>query len=105
MTYPLFLAAAVFEILGCWLAMAALRGPTHWLWLPALLALGAFAALLALTGSGSAGRTFAVYGGIYIAAAVAFMVLIERVTPDRWDLIGVGLCLAGAAVIFFGPRG
>ncbi len=104
MTFPLYIAAAVFEILGCWLVMAALRGPGLWLWLPALAALGAFAWLLALTDTGSAGRTFAVYGGIYIAVAAAFMVGIERVVPYRWDIIGVVLCLVGAAVIFFGPR-
>ena len=25
--------------------------------------------------------------------------------PDRWDLIGGAICLIGAAVIIFGPRG
>ena len=29
----------------------------------------------------------------------------EGIRPDRWDMIGVALALAGAAVIFFGPRG
>ena len=59
--------------------------------------------MLALTDTGSAGRTFT-YGGIYIASAVALKVAIERVVHNRWDIIGVMLCLAGAAVIFFGPR-
>ncbi|MCC7267928.1 MAG: hypothetical protein IT546_11380, partial [Caulobacteraceae bacterium] len=26
------------------------------------------------------------------------------VRPDRWDLIGVAICLVGGAVILFGPR-
>ncbi len=105
MTFPLYFAAAAFEILGCWLVMFAMRGAGLWPWLPALASLAAFAALLALTDTGSAGRTYAVYGGIYIAAAFAFMVLVERVLPDRWDIAGVAICFAGAAMIFFGPRG
>ena len=100
----LFLAAATCEIGGCYLAWQAWRLNELWLWLPALMVLGLFAWLLALTGSDSAGRTFAAYGGIYIVASLVFMVIIERVQPDRWDLAGGILCLLGAAVIFFAPR-
>jgi small multidrug resistance family-3 protein len=25
--------------------------------------------------------------------------------PDRWDAIGAAICLAGVAVIMYGPRG
>jgi len=100
-----FFGAAVFEIGGCYLAWLALRQNQPWLWVSALFCLALFALLLALTGTESAGRAFAVYGGIYIAASVAFMVGVERVRPDMWDLAGVLICLCGAAVIFFAPRG
>jgi len=105
MHFLLFFGAAIFEIGGCYLVWQAVRGLQTWLWLPALVALGVFALLLALTGTENAGRAFAVYGGIYIAASIAFMVAVERVLPDRWDLAGLALCLAGAALIYFGPRG
>ena len=105
MTFLLFLAAAVFEIGGCYLIWLAMKGGQPWLWLPALLALGLFGYLLSLAGTDSAGRAFAIYGGIYILASVAFMAGIEGVRPDRWDMVGVGLALAGAAVIYFAPRG
>jgi small multidrug resistance family-3 protein len=105
MQFALFFGAAAFEIAGCFLVWQAIRQGTLWLWLPAMLCLALFAALLALTGTESAGRAFAVYGGIYIAASVAFMAQVERVRPDAWDLAGVTICLLGAAVIFFGPRG
>ena len=101
----LFILAAGFEIGGCYLVWQALRSNTLWLWLPAILALGAFAWLLALTGAESAGRAFAIYGGIYIAASLVFMAVVEGIRPDRWDLIGASICLVGAAVIFFAPRG
>ena len=101
----LFAAAAVFEIGGCYLVWQALRFGQVWYWAPAVVLLGLFAWCLALTGTDSAGRIFAVYGGIYIAASVLFMVTIERVRPDIWDIAGVLICLLGAAVIYFGPRG
>ena len=105
MPIAMFVGAAVFEIAGCYLVWIAMRQGHLWLWAPALMCLALFAALLALTGSDSAGRAFAVYGGIYIAASVAFMAGVEKVRPDLWDLTGVAICLLGAAVIFFAPRG
>jgi small multidrug resistance family-3 protein len=105
MRFALFFAAAILEIAGCFLVWQAWRQGPVWLWAPALVALGAFAWLLALSGMDSAGRTFAIYGGIYVLASVAFMVWVEGVRPDRWDLAGIMLTLAGAAVIFFAPRG
>jgi drug/metabolite transporter superfamily protein YnfA len=44
------------------------------------------------------------YGGIYIAASLAWLWTIEGVRPDRWDVTGAAICLIGAAVILFGPR-
>jgi small multidrug resistance family-3 protein len=105
MTFALFFAAAVFEIGGCYLVWMAVRQEQPWLWLPALAALGLFAFILAQTGMDSAGRAFAIYGGIYILASIAFMAGFEGIRPDRWDMIGASLALAGAAVVFFAPRG
>ena len=104
MRIVLFLAAALLEIAGCYLVWQAWRQGNSWLWLPALAALAGFAWLLAISGMDSAGRTFAVYGGIYVAASLAFMVWGEGIRPDRWDILGVALTLAGASVIFFAPR-
>ena len=43
-------------------------------------------------------------GGVYIAASLLWLWAIEGVRPDRWDLAGATICLAGAAIILFGPR-
>jgi small multidrug resistance family-3 protein len=51
-----------------------------------------------------AGRAFAAYGGIYIVASLAWLWAVEGVRPDRWDIAGSVLCLAGAAIIIAGPR-
>lgn len=74
------------------------------LWLlPGLASLIAFAWLLTLVpGDIAAGRAFAAYGGIYIAATLAWLMLVEGLRPSIWDLAGVTLCLAGASVILLG---
>ena len=43
-------------------------------------------------------------GGVYIAASLCWLWAVEGMRPDRWDAIGAGICLIGAAVILFGPR-
>ena len=64
----------------------------------------AFAWLLTLVPTDAAGRAYAAYGGVYIGASLLWLWLAEGARPDRWDAIGAGLCLAGAAVILWGPR-
>jgi small multidrug resistance family-3 protein len=51
------------------------------------------------------GRAYAGYGGVYVAASLAWLWAIEGVPPDWWDVAGVALCLLGAAVILFGRHG
>jgi small multidrug resistance family-3 protein len=105
MTYLIFCAAALAEIAGCFAFWAWWRLDKSVLWLaPGLLALIAFAWLLALVDSDAAGRTYAAYGGIYIAASLLWLWLAEGVRPDRWDVAGAAICLAGASLILFAPR-
>lgn len=100
-----YVGAAAAEIAGCFAFWAWLRQGQSILWLiPGLGALALFAWLLTLVEAPHAGRTYAAYGGVYIAAALAWLWAVEGVRPDRWDLIGVAICLLGAAVILLGPR-
>lgn len=97
--------AAIAEIAGCFAVWAWLRQGQSALWLiPGVASLFLFAWLLTLVDVEHAGRTYAAYGGVYIAAALAWLWAVEGVRPDRWDLIGVAVCLVGAAIILFGPR-
>lgn len=99
----LFAVTAVAEILGCYLVLIWSRGGRSIvLLLGAALALGLFAWLLSF--HPTAGRTYAAYGGVYVAMAVAWGWLIERVQPDRWDIIGAAVALVGMGIIAFGPR-
>jgi small multidrug resistance family-3 protein len=104
-TLTIFAAAAIAEIAGCFAFWAVLRLKASPLWLAAgALSLIAFAWLLTRVEVGYAGRAYAVYGGIYIAASLAWLWLIEGRSPDRWDLAGAGICIAGALVILYAPR-
>lgn len=104
-TLAAYLGAAFFEIAGCFAFWGwwRLEKPVWWL-LPGLLSLALFAWLLTLVDSAAAGRTFAAYGGIYIAASLLWLWLAEGARPDRWDVAGGLICLIGAAVIIAGPR-
>jgi len=101
-----YVAAAFAEIAGCFAVWAWLRkGASVWWLIPGGLALAAFAYLLTRIDSTVAGRAFAAYGGVYIAASLVWLWAVEGSRPDRWDIVGATVCLAGAAVIIFGPRG
>ncbi|MBS4075988.1 YnfA family protein [Ameyamaea chiangmaiensis] len=100
-----YLPAAIAEISGCYALWAWLRLGRSALWLiPGAGALAAFATLLALSPADNAGRAYATYGGIYIAASVLWSWWVDDVVPDRWDIGGAAVCLAGSALILFGPR-
>ena len=98
--------AAAAEIAGCFTFWAWWRLEKSPLWLlPGGCLLVAFAWMLAMTPASAAGRSFATYGGIYIAASVAWLWLAEGTRPDRWDVAGALVCLAGVALIMYAPRG
>ena len=93
------------EICGCFAFWAWLRlgQPAYWL-VPGIVLLVIFALLLTRISSDLAGRAFAAYGGVYIVASLLWMWGMEGNRPDRWDLVGAAVCLAGAAMILLGPR-
>lgn len=100
----LFVATAIAEIVGCYLVWLWLKkAGSAWLLLPAGIALALFAWLLTLHPH-AAGRIYAAYGGVYIAVAVAWLWLVDEIRPDRWDIAGSLVALAGMAMIYFGPR-
>jgi small multidrug resistance family-3 protein len=104
-TAAIYIAAAVAEIAGCFALWAHLRnGASAWWLAPGAVALGLFAYLLTRIDSDVAGRAYAAYGGVYIAASLVWLWAVEGAKPDRWDLIGAAICIGGAAVILFGPR-
>lgn len=101
----LFTITALAEIVGCYLPWLVLKqGRPMWLLAPAALSLALFAWLLTLHPT-AAGRTYAAYGGIYVAVALLWLWQVDGVRPSHWDVFGCALTLAGMALIMLGPRG
>ncbi|MEU2159346.1 cation transporter [Streptomyces sp. NPDC019396] len=50
-------------------------------------------------------RILAAYGGIFVAGSIAWGMVADGYRPDRYDVIGALVCLAGMAVIMYAPRG
>ena len=101
----LFLAAAVLEIGGAWLVWQGVRENRGLLWIGGgVIALGLYGFVATLQPDAHFGRILAAYGGVFVAGSLAWGVLADGYRPDRYDVIGALLCLAGVAVIMYSPR-
>jgi small multidrug resistance family-3 protein len=95
-----FVIAAFFEIAGCfafWMSLR--RGATPLMAVLGVISLIAFAFALTRVVSAFAGRAYAAYGGIYIAASLVWLWLVEGQAPTRTDLAGAVLAISGALMI------
>ena len=102
----LFIVAALAEIGGAWLVWQGIREHRGLLFAGlGVLALGAYGFVATLQPDPHFGRILAAYGGVFVAGSLIWGVVVDGFRPDRWDLIGAGLCLAGVVVIMYGPRG
>jgi small multidrug resistance family-3 protein len=101
----LFVVAAVAEIGGAWLIWQGVREHRGLVWIGAgIAALGAYGFVATLQPDANFGRILAAYGGIFVAGSLAWAMLVDRYHPDRYDLVGAAICLAGVAVIMYAPR-
>ncbi|CAK7255377.1 YnfA family protein [Shinella yambaruensis] len=100
-----FSLAALAEIAGCFAFWAWWRLDKSILWLvPGMASLALFGWLLAQVDSAFAGRAYAAYGGVYIAASLLWLWFAEGLRPDRFDVAGAALALVGAGVVLAAPR-
>ena len=102
----LFVAAAIAEIGGAWLVWQGVRENRGLLWIGAgVLALGAYGFVATLQPDANFGRILAAYGGVFVAGSLAWGMVADGYRPDRWDVTGALVCLAGMAIIMYVPRG
>ena len=90
----------MLEIAGCfafWTMLRQARSPV--IAAVGVLSLIGFATVLTRVDSAFAGRAYAAYGGIYIAASLMWLWLVEGQKPTVYDLIGAALAIAGAVII------
>jgi small multidrug resistance family-3 protein len=101
----LFALAALMEIGGAWLVWQGVREHRGWLWIGGgVIALGIYGFVATLQPDANFGRILAAYGGVFVAGSLAWGVLVDGFRPDRYDVIGALVCLAGVAVIMYAPR-
>ncbi|HPW29473.1 MAG TPA: YnfA family protein [Rhodoferax sp.] len=99
----LFAVTALAEIVGCYLPWLAIRqGKSLLLLVPAAISLGLFAWLLTLHPA-AAGRTYAAYGGMYIAVALVWLRVVDGIQLTRWDIAGAAIAMVGMAIIMMQP--
>ena len=104
LTFGLFIATAIAEIVGCYLPYLWLRkNGSAWLLIPAAASLALFVWLLTLHPT-AAGRVYAAYGGVYVAVAIGWLWWMDGERPTAWDLTGAAVAIAGMAIIAFAPR-
>ncbi|MCX4907870.1 YnfA family protein [Streptomyces sp. NBC_00878] len=102
----LFVLAALLEIGGAWLVWQGVREHRGWVWIGAgVMALGAYGFVATLQSDANFGRVLAAYGGVFVAGSLAWGMIADGFRPDRWDVTGALICLAGMAVIMYAPRG
>jgi small multidrug resistance family-3 protein len=51
------------------------------------------------------GRVYAAYGGIFIVMALLWGWQIDKIVPDRFEIIGAIIALIGVFIIMYWPRG
>lgn len=50
------------------------------------------------------GRVYAAYGGVFILLSLLWGWQVDKIAPDKFDLIGALIAIAGVFVIMYFPR-
>jgi small multidrug resistance family-3 protein len=102
----LFVLAGLCEIGGGYLVWGWMRDhkPPTWALLGAAI-LAAYGAVAALQPISEFGRVYAAYGGVFIALALLWGIVVDGFRPDRWDVLGAAICIFGVLVMVGPPRG
>lgn len=101
----LFTLAGLFEIGGGYLVWLWLReGRSIWLAAAGAVVL-VFYGVVPTLQPAHFGRVYAAYGGVFVVLSILWGWKVDGIVPDRFDLIGEAVCLAGVAIIMYWPRG
>lgn len=101
----LFALAAIAEIGGAWMVWQGVREHRGVAWIGAgLVALAAYGFVATYQEDPNFGRILAAYGGVFVAGSLAWGMVFDGFRPDRYDISGALICLAGVSVIMYAPR-
>ena len=102
----LFAVAGLCEVGGGYLVWQWLRQGRGAMWgLVGAVVLVLYGVVPTLQPEVQFGRVYAAYGGVFIVLSLVWGWYFDQWRPDRWDLAGAGLALAGAGIIMWAPRG
>ncbi|MCM3126814.1 MULTISPECIES: YnfA family protein [unclassified Paenibacillus] len=101
----LFILAGLAEIGGGYLVWLWLREGRHYIYgIAGSLILVIYGIIPTLQQFPTFGRVYAAYGGVFVIMAILWGWGVDKKTPDFYDWLGSFICLAGVAIILWGPR-
>jgi len=99
-----FILAGIFEIGGGYLIWLWLReGKGVWYAVLGAIILAIYGIIPTLQPA-NFGRVYAAYGGVFVVLSILWGWGVDRVVPDKFDLVGGLVCLAGVIIIMYWPR-
>lgn len=101
----IFILAGICEIGGGYLVWLWLKNDKPvWYGITGGLILFLYGIVATLQTSNFA-RVYATYGGFFIALSLLWAFIADHYVPDKWDLTGAAVALAGVGIIYYMPRG
>jgi small multidrug resistance family-3 protein len=103
-TLALFFAAALLEIGGGYLVWKWLKEKRTWIYglIGGLILFGY--GIIPTLQPAHFGRVYAAYGGIFVVSSIIWGAIVDKKSPDRYEIIGALVTLLGALIIFYAPR-
>lgn len=99
----IFLVAVIGEVGGAYAIWRWRRfSGSAWLLLVGTLALVGYALVQTFQPETRFGRLYAAYAGVFLIGAMTWGWLVSGLRPDRADVLGAGVVLAGIGLILFG---
>lgn len=101
----LFVLAGLCEIAGGWLVWQSVRSgrPVWWGVIGGLVLI--LYGIIPTFQQAHFGRVYAAYGGFFIVLSLLWGWGLDGNVPDRFDVIGAAVSLAGVGIMFYAPRG
>ncbi len=100
-----FLAAGLCEIGGGYLVWLWLRENKSVWYALAGAGLLIFYGVIPTLQPANFGRVYAAYGGVFIVLSLLWGWGVDRIVPDKFDIIGGAIALIGVFIIMYAPRG
>ncbi|GLJ13035.1 hypothetical protein SUGI_0203820 [Cryptomeria japonica] len=100
----LFVLAGICEIGGGWFVWKWRKEGWHWgFFILGSLILILYGILPTLQ-TQDFGRTYAAYGGFFIALSLLWGWAFDSQQPDGWDILGAAVAVVGVCIVMFAPR-